>query len=132
MGGSDWFKRNAGSEKHLTGDRTPEPTGAANVSFSWDKYDEIPTLPDAVHGDYNYRGVHKGHPDADNNITGRVNPGNVDSKISPEEHNLGGFSGDSPYTSWTDDPMIARRFSGENGIILRVKTGAPKPGDTWP
>ncbi|MFP1843934.1 RHS repeat-associated core domain-containing protein, partial [Lonsdalea quercina] len=88
-------------------------------------------LPDAEPGQYNYRGIHKGHPEWDNALRGKVVPGNVNSKISAEEHNLGGFSANSPYTSWTDDPNIARRFAGKDGVILRVKTGAPKSGDTW-
>ncbi|VYU71800.1 Putative deoxyribonuclease RhsC [Metakosakonia massiliensis] len=113
------------------GDRAPEPATAANGSFNWENYNDIPELPDAAPGEYNYRGVHRGHPDADNNIKGQVNPRDVNSEISPEEHNLGGLSANSPFTSWTDDPMIARRFAGEDGIILRVKTGAPQADDTW-
>lgn len=41
------------------------------------------------------------------------------------------MSGDSPFTSWTDDPAVARGFAGAEGVVLRVKTGAPKPGDAW-
>ncbi|MCL2894508.1 RHS repeat-associated core domain-containing protein [Brenneria tiliae] len=88
-------------------------------------------LPDAEPGQYNYRGIHKGHPEWDNALKGKVVPGNVNSKISPEDHNFGGVSGNSPFTSWTDDPAVARGFAGSDGVILRVKTGAPKPGDTW-
>lgn len=88
-------------------------------------------MPDAETGQYNYRGIHKGHPEWDNALRGKVVPGNINSKLSADEHNLGGFSANSPYTSWTDDPNIARRFAGEDGVILRVETGAPKAGDTW-
>lgn len=42
-----------------------------------------------------------------------------------------GHSGDSPYTSWTRSPDIARQFAKEDGLILRVKIGAPKEGDKW-
>ena len=88
-------------------------------------------LPEAEQGQYNYRGIHKGHPEWDNALNGKVVPGNVSSKISPEEHNFGGVSGNSPYTSWTDDPAVARGFAGADGVVLRVKTGAPKPSDAW-
>ncbi len=88
-------------------------------------------LPEAEPGKYNYRGIHKGHPEWDNALRGKVVPGNVNSKMSPEDHNFGGVSGNSPFTSWTDSPEVARGFAGKDGVILRVKTGAPKPGDTW-
>lgn len=26
---------------------------------------------------------------------------------------------------------MARNFAGPDGVILRVKVGAPKPGDSW-
>ncbi|EOA4404566.1 hypothetical protein ACTWBQ_001989 [Citrobacter amalonaticus] len=64
-------------------------------------------------------------------MNGKVFPGNINSALSAEEHNLGGFSANSPYTSWTDNPDVARRFAGEDGIILRVPTGSPGPGDSW-
>lgn len=88
-------------------------------------------LLDAEPGQYNYRGIHKGHPEWDNALRGKVVPGNVNSKISPEDHNFGGVSGNSPFTSWTDSPDVARGFAGKDGVILRVKTGAPKPGYAW-
>ena len=88
-------------------------------------------LPEAEPGRYNYRGVHRGHPEWNNALNGKVFPGNINSALSAEEHNLGGFSANSPYTSWTDNPDVARRFAGEDGIILRVPTGSPGPGDSW-
>ncbi|AWH88637.1 hypothetical protein [Limnobaculum parvum] len=88
-------------------------------------------LPDAELGLYNYRGVHLGHPEWDNALNGKVVPGNINSQLSAEEHNLGGFSDISPFTSWTDNPNIARYFAGDDGIILRVPTGSPKSGDNW-
>jgi hypothetical protein len=64
-------------------------------------------------------------------LKGKVVPGNVNSKISADDHNFGGVSANSPFTSWTDDPVVASRFAGPDGVILRVKTGAPKAGDAW-
>lgn len=64
-------------------------------------------------------------------MNGKVIAGDVTSKISAEEHNYGGVSANSPYTSWTDDPAVARGFAGADGVVLRVKTDAPKPGDVW-
>lgn len=72
-----------------------------------------------------------GHPEAENAINGIVKPVNVNSQISPETHNLGGFYGDSPFTSWTTSIDKAKEFAGKDGIILRVTQGAPKPNDTW-
>ncbi|PIJ46460.1 hypothetical protein [Tatumella sp. OPLPL6] len=51
---------------------------------------------DAEPGQYNYRGIHKDHPEWNNALKGKVVPGNVNSKLSAEEHNLGGFSANSP------------------------------------
>lgn len=123
------FKGMPGSGTYPTGDRAPEPTGAANDSFSWDRYDEIPVLPDAAPGDYNYRGVHRGHPDAENNINGQVNPGDENSNISAELHNEGNISEISPFTSWTRDSSIASQYAKGNGIVLRVKVAAPRPNE---
>ncbi|MFC0228466.1 RHS repeat-associated core domain-containing protein [Serratia aquatilis] len=109
----------------------PEPVGSANGQFSWDKYDDIPVLPEAGVGTYNYRGVHRGHPDADNNINGRIEPGDINSGITPELHNEGNVSGISSYTSWTRDPAIARSYAQTDGIILRVKAEAPKGNEKW-
>lgn len=109
----------------------PEPIGSANGQFSWDKYDDIPVLPEAEVGTYNYRGVHRGHPDADNNFNGRIEPGDINSGITPELHNEGNVSGISPYTSWTRDPAIARFYAQTDGIILRVKAEAPKGNEKW-
>ncbi|MCG8711059.1 RHS repeat-associated core domain-containing protein [Brenneria sp. 4F2] len=88
-------------------------------------------LPPHVEGEYLYRGIHRGHPDEANALRGRVSPGNPKSKISEEEHNTGEVSANSPFTSWTRDPDIARKFAKEDSVILRVKTGAPKEGASW-
>ncbi len=48
-------------------------------------------LPDAEPGQYNYRGVHKDHPEWENALNGKVVPGDVHSSITPEQHNFGGY-----------------------------------------
>uniref|UniRef100_UPI0018E3B3A3 RHS repeat domain-containing protein n=1 Tax=unclassified Serratia (in: enterobacteria) TaxID=2647522 RepID=UPI0018E3B3A3 len=115
------------------GVKTGEPSvpKAANGEFSWNRYEEIPTLPEAETSNYLYRGVHKGHPDAENAIKGRVEPGDINSSISPELHNEGNVSGISPYTSWTRDPKVAKIYSKEDGLILRVEVGPSKSDSKW-
>jgi len=88
-------------------------------------------LPNAESGHYNYRGVHREHPEWENALNGKVIPGDIHSSLTPEQHNFGGASSISPFTSWTDNPDVARGFAGPDGVILRVKVGAPKAGDTW-
>ncbi|MBN7124826.1 hypothetical protein BSU01_24495, partial [Erwinia billingiae] len=88
-------------------------------------------LPPHVEDEYLYRGIHRGHPDEANALKGRVSPGNPNSKISEEDHNIGEVSANSPFTSWTRDPDIARKFAKDDGVILRVITGAPKEGAGW-
>ncbi|MEE5054473.1 RHS repeat-associated core domain-containing protein, partial [Pseudomonas alliivorans] len=81
-----------------------------------------------------YRGVSAKHPEIENAKRGKAKPGNVNSDISPELHNKGGVSQDSPYTSWTRDLKIAKWWAekdGPGGVILGTPTGAPKPGDGW-
>ena len=39
----------------------------------------------------------------------------------------GGNTTDSPYTSWTRDPDIARGFAGPDGVVLRVPRGEGSP-----
>ncbi|QZP30720.1 hypothetical protein [Pseudomonas sp. DR48] len=73
----------------------------------------------------------KGHPAENDAFSGKVTPGKIDGVVNPDDHNYGGHSGDSPYTSWTRSPDIARQFAKEDGLILRVKIGAPKEGDKW-
>ncbi|WP_225931070.1 RHS repeat-associated core domain-containing protein [Pseudomonas monsensis] len=93
-------------------------------------YESLPKLPDHEDG-YLYRGVHKGHPAEADAINGRVTPGKIEGDVSPEDHNYGGASSESPFTSWTRSPDIAKQFAKEDGIILRLKVGAPKEGDKW-
>lgn len=85
-------------------------------------------------GDYLYRGVHANHPDLSNAKVGRVVPGNKGGTITPEQHNLGGFSADSPYTSWTHDIDVALTYAssrGKGGVLLRVNEGSPPHSATW-
>ncbi|MCI3943271.1 type IV secretion protein Rhs [Pseudomonas syringae] len=81
-----------------------------------------------------FRGVSANHPEIGNARNGIAKPGNANSDITPELHNRGGASKDSPYTSWTRDPKIAKWWAekeGPGGVVLGTPTGAPKPGDSW-
>jgi hypothetical protein len=55
-------------------------------------------------------------------LAGKAEPGNVNGTITPEQHNDGGFSDRSPYTSWTTRKHVAdyyaRRRSGGHGVIM--------------
>ncbi|SBS34712.1 hypothetical protein MSP8886_03147 [Marinomonas spartinae] len=91
-------------------------------------------LPPHEEGKYLYRGVYFGHPDYENAVQGKVVPGDVNGTVSPEEHNYGSNSANSPYTSWTRDPEIARKFAMKNdnlGVVLRTQVGAPPEGASW-
>ena len=81
-----------------------------------------------------YRGVHALHPALADARRGIVRPADVDSTLSAAEHNLGGYSDRSPYTSWTSDEAIAlehAQWNGSGGILLRVPSGSPEKGDDW-
>jgi hypothetical protein len=101
----------------------------------------IPGEPEPVvsvpqNGDgFNYRGIGEGHPKLDAARAGRIEPGNVDGPITAEDHNMYGDSADvqanSPFTSWTPDPVRAAERAGTNGVLLRVPQGAPPPGASW-
>lgn len=73
-----------------------------------------------------YRGVARDHPGYDDALKGRANPRNPNGTATPEQHNLGNTT-DSPYTSWTRDPDVARRFAGPDGVVLRVPRGEGSP-----
>lgn len=92
----------------------------------------VQTLPeDNPGGDsYLYRGIRHGHPHEKDALRGMVIPADPSSNITPYEHNTGRVS-NSPYTSWTRDVSYARQIAGDDGLILRVKTGAPGPGEKW-
>ena len=81
-----------------------------------------------------YRGVHARHPVLTEARKGLVVPGDIDGKITPEEHNSGGISSKSPFTSWTTRLEIARRYAqanGPGGVVLRLTGGPPLPTDSW-
>lgn len=69
-----------------------------------------------------YRGVHGQHPARDAARRGRAVPGNFSGTVTAEQHNDGGYSDQSPYTSWTTRKEVAdyyaRRRSGGQGVIL--------------
>lgn len=84
--------------------------------------------------EYNYRGYHAGHLKIENARKGIIRPGDEHGTVTPEEHNRGGVSSISPFTSWTDSIAVARRFANEEGpggIIVKVPRGAPPQGATW-
>jgi len=83
---------------------------------------------------YLYRGVHAGHPALDAAMEGTVVPGDVNGTVTAAEHNIGGVSAESPYTSWTTNESVARANAdkfGPGGVVLRVPAGAPPAGATW-
>lgn len=83
---------------------------------------------------YLYRGVHAEHPALKAAKEGRIDPGDVNGTVSAEEHNFGGQSANSPYTSWTRELSYAEKHAGQNGpggVVLRVPTGAPPAGANW-
>jgi RHS repeat-associated protein len=76
-----------------------------------------------------YRGISPSHPAYADALQGNAYPRNPASQVTPEEHNLGNT--DSPFTSWSHDPDIARRFAGDDGVVMRWPTGAPPEGAPW-
>ncbi|MEW5631799.1 hypothetical protein AB1388_35440, partial [Streptomyces hydrogenans] len=74
---------------------------------------------------YLYRGLAKGHRSYDTASEGRAVP--VGGKSGIKEH-VGADDTDSPFTSWSDDPEVAK-FGAENlgkkyvgeGVMLRIK-----------
>jgi hypothetical protein len=81
-----------------------------------------------------YRGVHAQHPALADALRGEVVPGDINGTITPEQHNLGGYSAESPYTSWTHNFNVARDFAlsrGPGGVILELPMGAPPAGAPW-
>jgi hypothetical protein len=87
-----------------------------------------------VEGDFLYRGVHALHPALADAKRGIVKPGDVHGKLTADDHNAGGVSAISPFTSWTIHFEIAERWAGRygvGGVILVVPRGPPDPGATW-
>ena len=58
-------------------------------------------------------------------------PGDPSSTMSAEEHNVLDLSAYSPFTSWTASLELARRFASPGGVVLKVATGSPGPGELW-
>jgi hypothetical protein len=89
---------------------------------------------DEVLGKSVYRGVHANHPALEAARDGIVIPGHVEGTVSAEEHNAGGASSRSPFTSWTRSLQIAEYYAkrtGTGGVVLRVHIDAPPPGVSW-
>ena len=84
--------------------------------------------------EYLYRGVSARHPAWFAASMGIVIPGDPFGLSTPAEHNEGGVQILSPYTSWTRSRTRAEFFrdrEGPGGVLLRVETNAPVPGDIW-
>jgi hypothetical protein len=80
------------------------------------------------------RGVSSDHPELANAKQGNIQPANQNSKVSSTDHNTGGVSGSSPYTSWTPSPDVALTHankSGPGGIVVAVPVGPPPRGANW-
>lgn len=83
---------------------------------------------------YLYRGVGVQHPKYSYASQGIAVPGDPSGTLSPDLHNLGGYSSISPYTSWTRSRSIAilhASIDGPGGIILSCQEGPPSPRDGW-
>jgi hypothetical protein len=78
-----------------------------------------------VQMEFLYRGVHFGHPARAAALNGVVVPGDINGTVSPEQHNRGGWSAVSPYTSWTPSEALAKTYACSvkgPGTLLRVRT----------
>ncbi len=83
---------------------------------------------------YLYRGVHAKPPAIDQARNGIVEPALRSGGVSASEHNEGGVSDKSQFTSWSRNEEIARwhaNKSGPGGALLRAPTGAPTKNDCW-
>jgi hypothetical protein len=84
---------------------------------------------------YLYRGVHAKHPQIASARAGVVVPGDPNGTITAKQHNAGGFSELSPYTSWSERIEVARTHAfpdGEpRGVVLRVPDSSPGKDDAW-
>lgn len=85
-----------------------------------------------------YRGLHAGHPAIAAARNGVVIPGDVNGTVTPEEHNFGGVSDRSPYTSWSRSYDEAARFAsahGPGGVLLTCAFTSfeedPPSGANW-
>lgn len=75
------------------------------------------------------------HPARGDALLGTATPANPTGQVTPQMHNLGGFSHDSPFTSWTHDYGVAqtnaRKQGPTGGVILVARVGQPPPGAQW-
>ena len=81
-----------------------------------------------------YRGVAANHPAIADARRGIVAPALETGGASAQEHNEGGYSGQSQYTSWSRQKSIAlwhANKDGSGGVLLSAPFGAPKEGDCW-
>lgn len=69
-----------------------------------------------------FRGVHSQHPALAEARIGKAVPGNANGTVTTEQHNDGGYSDQSPYTSWTTRREAAEYYAcrrkGGQGVIL--------------
>jgi RHS repeat-associated protein len=83
---------------------------------------------------YLYRGVSAKHPAFADARRGIAAPALGNGGASAQEHNEGGHSGQSQYTSWSRQKSIAQWHAnkdGSGGVLLSAPFGAPKEGDCW-
>lgn len=81
-----------------------------------------------------YRGVHARHKMLSQALQVVVAPGDLDSDMTAEEHNLLDESSASCFTSWTYSLQIARRFGrrhGPGGVVLRLPKDEAATTDGW-
>lgn len=112
---------------------TPDPLGLApapnphtypaNPTVATDPLGLMPCEPvhETTAPQYLYRGIVADHPGFADGLKGNVYPRDPASTVTGEEHNLGNTK--SPFTSWTRDIDVAKRYAGEDGIILRTPAG---------
>ena len=97
------------------------------------KCGEVERTPIPTEG-HLYRGVSASHPALKYAKQGRAVPAREIGGASAKQHNEGGFSGNSMFTSWTDNLEIARYHAtkdGDGGVILSAPFGAPSKTDKW-
>jgi hypothetical protein len=90
--------------------------------------------PAPVSARFLYRGVHAAHPALDQARRGVVLPGNSFGDVTPLEHNKGGISEASQFTSWTYEREVAEFHAckfGPGGVVLELLHDTPNPGDLW-
>ena len=110
----------------------PNPVGWIDP-FGLSAYTDVDLTPLPESG-HLYRGIHAKHPALPDAKKGIARPARESGGASATEHNAGGTSSNSTFTSWTDDIDIARSHAnkeGPGGVILSAPYGAPKAGEKW-